>query len=78
MRIQFRSSTLRKGYSDLFRLICTYGKVVQFRSFQTKHVLMCKIHEQDTVSVLKHVLCSFITKSEFLHENVEYCNYKKY
>jgi hypothetical protein len=32
------------------RAIVVYGKVVHFLSFQTKHALMCKIHEQDSVS----------------------------
>jgi hypothetical protein len=41
------------------------GEVVEFRSFLPEHVLMCKIHEQDTVSVLKYVLCSLMNMSEF-------------
>jgi hypothetical protein len=35
-----------------------YGKGVQFRSFWTKHALMCEIHEQSKLSILKCVLCS--------------------
>jgi len=34
--------------------------VVQFRSFQAKNALPCKMHEEDKVSVLKHVLCSLM------------------
>jgi hypothetical protein len=41
-----------------------YGKVT-FRSVRTKHILICKIHKQDTVSVLKHVLCSLVNMSEY-------------
>jgi hypothetical protein len=43
--------------------IVIYGKVVYFRSHQTKHALMCKIHEQDKVSVLKNILCSLMNMS---------------
>jgi len=38
--------------------------VVQFISFHTKHVLICKTHEQDKISVLKHVLCSLVNVSD--------------
>jgi hypothetical protein len=37
--------------------------VVHFRSFQTKHALMCKVYEQDKVSVMKHILCSLMNMS---------------
>lgn len=42
-----------------------YGQVLQFRPFRTNHALMCKLHEQDKVSVLKHVLCSLLNVSDF-------------
>ena len=42
-----------------------YYTLVQFRSFRTKHALMCQIHEQDKLSVLKHVLCNLMSVSEF-------------
>ena len=41
-----------------------YGKVT-FRSFRTKHILICKIRKQDTVSVFKHVLCNLVNTSEY-------------
>jgi len=47
-----------------------YGKVVQFRSFQTKHALMCEIHEHDKITMLKHVLCSLMNMSDFFHMKV--------
>ena len=49
-----------------------YGQVLQFRPFQTNRALMCKIREQDKVSVLKHVLCSFMNTyvNIVAHENV--------
>ena len=46
-----------------------YGKVT-FRSFWTKHILICKIHKQDKVSVLKNVLCSLVNMSELFHSNM--------
>jgi len=39
--------------------------MVQFLSFRTKHPLMCQIHDQDKLSVLKHVLCNLMCVSEF-------------
>jgi hypothetical protein len=55
-------------FYDTFRTIYyLYGKVVQFRSFQTEHALMCKLHEQDKEPVLKHVLCSLMKTSDFFH-----------
>ena len=39
--------------------------VVQFRSFRTKHALMCQINDQDKLSMLKHVLCNLMSVSEF-------------
>ena len=41
-----------------------YGKVVQFRALQTRHALMCKIPEQEKISVLKHILCSLVDMSD--------------
>jgi hypothetical protein len=32
---------------------------VDFNNFQTKFAVMCKIYEQDDVSMLKRILCSF-------------------
>jgi hypothetical protein len=55
---------------DLFTPILPkilYCKVVQFRSFRTKHAVMCKTHEQDTFSELKHVLCSLINMSDYFY-----------
>ena len=42
-----------------------YGQVLQFRSFKTSRALMCKIHEQNKVSMLKPVLCSLMNVSAF-------------
>jgi hypothetical protein len=42
---------------NLYKITNICGKAVQFRSFQTKLALMCKIQEHDKVSVLKRVLC---------------------
>jgi hypothetical protein len=47
-----------------------YGKVAKFRSLQTKHTLMCKTHEQDKVSVLKHVLCGLMNVPVFFHKQM--------
>ena len=52
-------------YTDYVTRPTLYGKVVQFRSFRTKHALMCKIHEQDKVSALQYVLCSLVNMSDF-------------
>jgi hypothetical protein len=49
----------------IYKIKNIYGKVVQFRSFQTKHTLVCKIQEKDRVSVLEHVLCSLMDMSDF-------------
>jgi len=38
---------------------------MQYRSFHTKHALMCKIREPDRVSLLKHVLCTLMNMPIF-------------
>jgi hypothetical protein len=45
-----------------------YGKVVKFRSFQTKpSIVVRKIYEQDKASALKHILCSLMNTSHFFN-----------
>jgi len=42
-----------------------YGMLVEFGSLRTLCALMCKIHIQDKVPVLIHVLCNLMNMSDF-------------
>jgi hypothetical protein len=46
--------------------------MVQFRSFHTRHALMCTIRETENVSILKHVLCRLMNMPIFFH--MKMCN----
>jgi hypothetical protein len=45
-----RTRTNARAVNPNFLQNRIYGKVVQFRSLQTKYALMCKIHEQKSIS----------------------------
>ena len=45
-----RTRTNARAVNPKFLQNRIYGKVVQFRSLQTKYALMCKIHEQKNIS----------------------------
>jgi hypothetical protein len=58
-RVRARARTHTHTHTHIY-IYNTYGTEVQFRSLQTKQVLMREIRENDKVSVLRHALRSLM------------------